>query len=531
MRPASWRKRSGVGPRVAQFEQDVVHERMVDRGEPRRRELIRRVRISPMPVNSPSIGALRACCRCCVVLARRARSRRSLAQAPRAGRSRHRQRHRRHDGRRRGACFDPGSVAISGTTIVGVGAAERDRRDSSQARDAIDARGRVVMPGLINTHTHAPMVLYRGLADDLALMDWLQKYIFPAEAKTVSPAFVRTGTRLAALEMIRSGTTTYVDMYYFEEEIARATQGGRAARRARPDGHRVSGAPTPRRRPRRWPAPRRSSSEFQNDDLITPAVAPHCGLHARCGHADAVARSGDRSTTCRSSSTSPRPRTRSQLSLERHKARPVAAARQRSASGRPRRHCRARRLDSARGDRACSQQHGVGVSHNPESNMKLASGTAPVLDYLKAGVALGLGTDGAASNNDLDMFEAMRQAAFLHKLTSQDPRAVSARTALEMATHRRRPRPRPEKRLGSLEAGKLADRHRRADGPSRARRRCTTRSRTSSTSRAATTWRRRSSTAGSLMRGGQGADARREPQVLGGGAQAAAEQVRAAPCE
>ena len=98
------------------------------------------------------------------------------------------------------------------------------------------------MPGLINTHTHAPMVLYRGLADDLALMDWLQKYIFPAEAKTVSPAFVRTGTRLAALEMIRSGTTTYADMYYFEEEIARGDEGGRAARRARADHHRVPGA-------------------------------------------------------------------------------------------------------------------------------------------------------------------------------------------------------------------------------------------------------------------------------------------------
>ena len=88
----------------------------------------------------------------------------------------------------------------------------------------IDAAGQVVLPGLINTHTHAPMVLYRGLADDLALMDWLQKYIFPAEAKTVSPAFVRTGTRLAALEMIQSGTTTYADMYYFEEEIAAATR-------------------------------------------------------------------------------------------------------------------------------------------------------------------------------------------------------------------------------------------------------------------------------------------------------------------
>ena len=107
--------------------------------------------------------------------------------------------------------------------------------------ETIDAGGAVVMPGLINTHTHAPMVLYRGLADDLALMDWLQKYIFPAEAKTVTPAFVRAGTRLAALEMIRSGTTTYADMYYFEEEIARATKAAGLRARARPDHHPVPG--------------------------------------------------------------------------------------------------------------------------------------------------------------------------------------------------------------------------------------------------------------------------------------------------
>src|SRR5688572_28108483 len=122
-----------------------------------------------------------------------------------------------------GRVFSPGAIAIRGTSIVDVGTAERIAREY-QARDSIDARDRVIMPGLINTHTHAPMVLYRGLGDDLALMDWLQKYIFPAEAKTVSPEFVRIGTRLAALEMIQSGTTLFADMYYFEEEVARVTK-------------------------------------------------------------------------------------------------------------------------------------------------------------------------------------------------------------------------------------------------------------------------------------------------------------------
>ena len=117
----------------------------------------------------------------------------------------------------------PGAVAINGTDIVDVGT-PADIARAIPAAQTIDARDQVVLPGLINTHTHAPMVMFRGLADDLALMDWLQKYIFPAEAKTVSPEFVRTGTRLAALEMIQSGTTTYADMYYFEEEIAKATK-------------------------------------------------------------------------------------------------------------------------------------------------------------------------------------------------------------------------------------------------------------------------------------------------------------------
>src|SRR5262249_17297812 len=116
----------------------------------------------------------------------------------------------------------PGSVAIDGTDIVEVGAPEAIAA-KYQPRGTVDARGQFVLPGLLNTHTHAPMAMYSGLADDLALMDWLQKYIFPAEAKTVSPEMVRVGTRLAALEMIESGTTTYADMYYFEEEIARAT--------------------------------------------------------------------------------------------------------------------------------------------------------------------------------------------------------------------------------------------------------------------------------------------------------------------
>jgi 5-methylthioadenosine/S-adenosylhomocysteine deaminase len=348
--------------------------------------------------------------------------------------------------------LDRGSVAIAGANIVGVGPADQIARDF-KAQATIDATGRVVMPGLINTHTHAPMVLYRGLGDDLALMDWLQKYIFPAEAKTVSPAFVRTGTNLAALEMIRSGTTTYVDMYYFEEEIARATKtaGLRAVLGQTVIEFPVADAKTPAAALARAEAFIR---EFHKDDLITPAVAPHA-VYTN----DAATLTAARDLSLKYgvpllihlAETDDENR----LSMERHKARPVEAL---SSLG-----FWKARVIAAHGvwihpdEVAVLKSNGVGVSHNPESNMKLASGTAPVPQYLEAGVALGLGTDGAASNNDLDMFEAMRQAAFLHKLTSKDPRAVSARTALEMATIGGAQVIGQEKRLGSLEAGKLAD--------------------------------------------------------------------------
>ena len=346
----------------------------------------------------------------------------------------------------------PGSVAVSGSSIVAVGPADAIARDYL-AKDTIEARGRVVMPGLINTHTHAPMVLYRGLGDDLALMDWLQKYIFPAEAKTVSPEFVRTGTRLAALEMIRSGTTTYVDMYYFEEEIARATKeaGLRGVLGQSIIEFPVSDAKTPTDALARAEA---FIKQYRQDDLIVPAVAPHSVYTL-----DASTLKQARDLAARYSVPVlihlAETEAENGLSQQRHKARPVAALTALGFWG--------PQVIAAHGvwiqpdEIAVLLKQGVGVSHNPESNMKLASGTAPVVEYLKAGVAVGLGTDGAASNNDLDMFEAMRQAAFLHKLTSKDPRAVSARAALEMATIGGARVIGRETQLGSLETGKLAD--------------------------------------------------------------------------
>jgi 5-methylthioadenosine/S-adenosylhomocysteine deaminase len=346
----------------------------------------------------------------------------------------------------------PGAVAIRESEIVAVGTVAEARAAVPGAR-VIDATGRVVMPGLVNTHGHAPMVMYRGLADDLALMEWLQKYIFPAEAKTVAPAFVRAGMRLAALEMIRSGTTTFTDMYYFEDEIARVT---RAAGLRGVLGSTVIGFPAPDAKTTDEALARaeRFIAEFKGDPLITPAVAPHSmylvDKAALLAVRDLavkhsvpvlihVAETKDEIDTAR----------------ERHRMTPVGYLESISAW--------APVTVAAHGvwvsddDIAILAKRHVGVSHNPESNMKLASGTAPVSKYLKAGVAVGLGTDGAASNNDLDMFEAMRQAAFLHKLVDNDPRSVPASTALEMATLGGARALGMEKTIGSLEPGKRAD--------------------------------------------------------------------------
>ncbi len=348
--------------------------------------------------------------------------------------------------------LSPGAVAIEGDEIVAVGAPEAVAA-SHRAVETIDATGHVVMPGLINTHTHAPMVLYRGLADDLALMDWLQQYIFPAEAKTLTPAFVRVGTNLAALEMIQSGTTTYADMYYFEEEIARATKaaGLRGVLGQTIIEFPVADAKTPADGLARAEA---FLKEFARDPLITPAIAPHAMYTL-----DATSLMAARDLAIKYGAPLlihlAETEDEVRMSRGRYGRTPVGYLDSLGFWG--------PHIVGAHGvwveehEIELLRANHVAISHNPESNMKLASGTAPVPQYLAAGVTLGLGTDGAASNNTLDMFEAMRQAALLHKLESRDPQVVSARTALEMATIGGARTLGLQSRIGSLEPGKLAD--------------------------------------------------------------------------
>jgi 5-methylthioadenosine/S-adenosylhomocysteine deaminase len=353
---------------------------------------------------------------------------------------------------RAGRVLSPGALAIDGRDIVGIDTPGAIGAKFS-ARDTVDATSQVVLPGLVNTHTHAPMVLYRGMADDLALKEWLEKYLFPAEAKTVTAEFVRAGTRLAALEMIQSGTTTYADMYYFEEEIARVTKeaGLRGVL-----GETIIQFPSPDAKTPADAVARaeRFIEEFAADDLIVPALAPHSMYTLDAPTLKAVRAAADR---LRAPVLIHLAETKEEVATARtrHKATPIEYLESIGFWG-PRT-LAAHGVWLSAADMALLARRHVGVAHNPESNMKLASGAANVVAMRRAGMIVGLGTDGAASNNDLDMFEAMRQASFLAKLHTMDPRALPARTTLEMATIEGARALGMDAEIGSLEPGKRAD--------------------------------------------------------------------------
>ena len=345
-----------------------------------------------------------------------------------------------------------GAVAIKGGRIVAVGAAQEiDER--YRGADVLDAGGGIVLPGLVNAHTHAPMVLFRGIADDLKLMDWLQKYIFPAEARNVTAEFVKAGTRLAALEMIRSGTTTFVDMYYFEDQVAEAAKEAGLRTVA---GETLIGFPAPDNRTiaDALAYTERFLKRWAGDPLVVPAVAPHSAyladpdaLRASRALADRygapilihLSESQDEQATVK----------------ERYKKTPTVHLRDLGILRKGVLGAHGIWLDA--GDRAILKEAGAGIAHCPQSNMKISSGPAPVREMLAEGLRLGLGTDGAASNNDLDMFEEMLTAALLAKHVTGDPTVAPAASVLEMATLGGARALGMEDRLGSLEPGKRAD--------------------------------------------------------------------------
>jgi 5-methylthioadenosine/S-adenosylhomocysteine deaminase len=345
-----------------------------------------------------------------------------------------------------------GAVAVDGGRIAAVGTeAEVDAQFRGQ--EVLDAAGGIVIPGLVNAHTHAAMVLFRGVADDLKLMEWLQKYIFPAEKSNVTAEFVRAGTRLAALEMIRSGTTTFVDMYYFEDQVAevckqaglRGVLGSSLIEFPAPDNKTIPDA---------LAYAERFLKRWGNDPLVVPAVAPHSTYLASPETLKAARALADRYRAPILIHLSESSDEQAQV-RERYGRTPTEQLQQlgvlrRGVLG-------AHGIWLTPSDRAILKEAGVGVAHCPQSNMKLSSGTAPVREMLAEGMRLGVGTDGAASNNDLDMFEEMLTAALLAKHASGDPTVAPAPAVLEMATLGGARALGMEGRIGSLEAGKRAD--------------------------------------------------------------------------
>ena len=348
--------------------------------------------------------------------------------------------------------FAPGMLAVTGDRIVAVGDAAALARDFTAAQ-TLDCGGQVLMPGLINAHTHAPMTLLRGLADDLRLDVWLLGYMMPVEREFVSPDFVRLGTSLACAEMIRSGVTTFADMYYFEAAVAAAAT---AAGMRALCGQTVLKFPTPDAGSYEdsLAATRQFILDWKGHPLIVPAVSPHAPYTCTpeiLQACSALAQEFDVPLHTHISETlfevenSRReygmpvvPWVKKQNLLE---AKVLAA------------HC----VHIDDGEIRTLHNAGAGVAHNPTSNLKLASGVAPVVQMLRQGLNVGIGTDGPASNNDLDMFAEMHLAAILAKGSSGDPTALPARQALAMATRLGAQALHMGDVTGSLALGKRAD--------------------------------------------------------------------------
>jgi 5-methylthioadenosine/S-adenosylhomocysteine deaminase len=348
--------------------------------------------------------------------------------------------------------LDDGAVAVRGTKIVAVApSAEIAKR--FRAKRTVDAKGAILMPGLVNGHNHAAMSLLRSGADDRALMDWLTGFIFPAEGKNVSPEFVRVGTLLSCLEMIRSGTTTFADMYYFEEEVAKAVDeaGMRGVLGETVIGFPVPDAATP---DKALEYARSFIAKWKGNPRIVPAIAPHAPYTVDPDTFRKIVALSNETGAPILTHVAETKDEEKQIA-EKYGKRPTEYLDSLGVLG-PRTvaaHC----VFLNEADIATFVRSGAGCVHNPESNMKLASGAAPMREMLAANMKLGLGTDGPASNNDLDMFGTMDFAGKLAKLGSGDPRTLPARTTIELATRRGAEVLGLADRIGSLEAGKEAD--------------------------------------------------------------------------
>jgi 5-methylthioadenosine/S-adenosylhomocysteine deaminase len=348
--------------------------------------------------------------------------------------------------------IENGAVAIDGDTIAAVGR-RADLEGKSGTSRKIEAAGTIVMPGMINGHAHAAMSLFRGVAEDYSLDDWLQKYIFPAEARNVDEEFVLWGTRLGILEMLRGGITTYADMYYFEDTVARVT---REAGMRGVLGETIIDFPAPDNKtlPQAFAYTQKFLDHWKGDSLIVAAVAPHsmytCSEKTLQDAAALARRNGAPILIHIAEAPFELEQSRNKYGLT-----PVAYLSRAGILGPDVVGAHCILVDQA--DIATLAHFGVGCVYNPSSNMKTAAGVMPVVEMLAAGEAIGLATDGAASNNNLDMFEEMDLAPKLQKLARMDSRALPAEQVVALATITGARALHLETQIGSLEPGKKAD--------------------------------------------------------------------------
>ena len=352
-----------------------------------------------------------------------------------------------------GTIIENGAVAIDEGLILEVASAETIEAEYS-ADETLGGEGRIVLPGLVNGHSHAAMTLLRGVADDLALMDWLNNYIFPAEVEFVDAEFVRIGTELACWEMVRGGTTTFVDMYYFPDTIAEVVD--RCGMRAL-----ISTTVIDQRSP---------DAESADDSLskgvgfierwkgknsrITPIFGPHANYTLNVEQLQATRKAAMELGVPISIHLSESPY-EVQYSQDTYGMTSIDLFEDIGFFEGPT--IAAHVVWPMEDEIPILAEREVGVIHNPTSNMKIASGIAPITEMLEAGVRIGIGTDGAASNNDLDLWEEMRLASFLQKVDRMDPEVMSATTVLTMATRGGATAIGLGDDIGSLEVGKKAD--------------------------------------------------------------------------
>lgn len=348
--------------------------------------------------------------------------------------------------------WENGAIAVKDGAIIGIGGSEEFAKKFS-ASQIIDATGKLVLPGLINTHTHSPMTIFRGYADDLHLKEWLYDHIFPIESEFVTPENVRTGTRLAIAEMLLSGTTTFNDMYYYVDEMAKVVDqvGVRAVLTESLIDFSVPNSPSPEHALK---VSENLINKWAHHPLITIGVSAHAPYTTS---PEVIKKGKELADKYNLPFNIHVAETRGEYDLtqKEYGMTPVQFLDSIGVLGSN--VIAAHSVHLTPEDIEIFARRGVGVAHNPQCNMKLASGVAPVPAFLKAGVKVGIGTDGVASNNDLDLFDEVRSAAFIHKLNSNNPTVLDAQTALEMVTIGGARVLRMEDKIGSLEAGKRAD--------------------------------------------------------------------------